>query len=223
MAHGHRADPPQLRRATAAGRRWRPPLAPGRRAQPREVDDVGALGQLPARVDGGAGIGLVRPSRSARPGPGSSSESTASGWPCGDQTSVARSVTTSGSTIVSRCCEVLGRRRPAPPARGTSASSPGLDVLLRRSSWPTRRCSSGPPRRRRGSCATRGSGPRCSSRFWISPRHSRSATTTRFSTRAGTYASFSAWRSLSSSRSAASIAAGVVSCADQTCPLRHLG
>ena len=56
--------------------------------------------------------------------------------------------------------------------------------------------------------------PTRSSRFSISPRHSRSTTASRLRTRAGTNASARAM--LTSSRIAASIAPGVVSCSDQT-------
>ena len=92
----------------------RDPLAPRRRAQPREVDDV-------AIARAGAPRGAARrrrrgprSSRAARTARGPRSASTASQCPCGAQTSVVRSVITSGSTIESRCS-----RCPGPTSRIT--------------------------------------------------------------------------------------------------------
>ena len=72
VAHGHRADlraarARQLRRVEGGG----DPLAPRRRAQPGEVDDVGAARRARrARAPRPRGVGLVRPSRAARPARG---------------------------------------------------------------------------------------------------------------------------------------------------------
>ncbi len=76
-------------------------LAPRRAAQPGQVDHVGLLGQLSGPLDARlAGSGSLTESISTT-WDRCSRASTASWWPCGAQTTVAMSVTTSGSTIVS--------------------------------------------------------------------------------------------------------------------------
>ncbi len=135
----------QLRRATAAGRRWRPrararawsAATPGRRctrARPA------ARARRPRRPESGSFTESIS-TIWAR----SSSASTASGWPCGDHTSVARSVTTSGSTIVSRCWRCCGPTSSTTCSWHT-ASSPGLGSSSAGHGGPARRSLVGPAR-----------------------------------------------------------------------------
>ena len=125
VAHRHRADPAQLvaplRRVEGRGH----PLAPRRRAQPGQVDHVGLRGQLAgARRPPRRGSGSLTESTSTT-WDRCSSASTASGCPCGDQVTVAMSVTTSGSTIVSSFSRWRGPRSSTMRSRA-SAISPGL-------------------------------------------------------------------------------------------------
>ena len=122
----------QVRPPARRVERRRDPLAPRRRAQPGEVDDVGVAGQVVGARQRGLDVRFVlgvdqddlrQPAQRVD----------ASAWPCGDHTIVARSETTSGSTIVSS----LGRWRSpisssmrsrpteiAPDARGVVGADP---------------------------------------------------------------------------------------------------
>ena len=160
VAHGDLADPPELLAPLRAGRRWTPPArarawsaaTPGRRCRRAR-----RAGRRASTAEAGSGSFTESSSTiCAR----SSRASTASGWPCGDHTSVARSVTTSGSTIVWRCSRWCGPTSSTTCSWHT-ASSPGLTssspVIVAHASMRRR----GPAPPRRGSCARRGSGRRC--------------------------------------------------------------
>ena len=93
-------------------------LAPRRGAQPREVDHVGRpreVGRAREARRRPAGRPACRPARCCA---SRRSASTAPSWPCGAQTIVARSGTSSGSTIAARlstCCGPIStstRSRP---------------------------------------------------------------------------------------------------------------
>ena len=121
------------------------------------------------------------------------SASTASGCPCGDHTIVARSLTTSGSTIVSS----LGRWR-SPISSSTRSRpteiAPDCGRVLGADAHASPTAAAGPARPPRGPAATGGSArrARAGSR---SRRGTRVSTiTTMFITRAGTYARSSLWR-----------------------------
>ena len=125
-----------------------------------------------------------RPSRAARPGPCAAARPRASWWPWGDQTTVGRSVTTSGSTIVSRRDRCCGPRSSTTCSWAT-ASRPGSSIVLGDRASPASRSARAPARPRRGRCARRGSARRAPGGCGSRRCHSRSTTTTRFSTRAG--------------------------------------
>ena len=82
--------------------RRRDALAPRRRAQPREVDDVDASRRARTPGRGRRACRARRRSRAARPGRARAAPRPPAWCPCGDHSSVGRSVTTSGSAIVSR-------------------------------------------------------------------------------------------------------------------------
>ena len=140
-----------------------------------------------ARRSASAGVGLVDGVAAARPGASvAASASTASGWPCGDHTTVARSVTTSGSTIVSRCAQVLladvdddrlaQQRELAGLGLGVGAAIVATASIV----VAARLDGADDGARRRGSARRRAAG-------WRSRRCTRVSTTqTRFSARAGT-------------------------------------
>ena len=131
-------------------------LAPGRRPQPRQVDDVHGAQQVSRRAS--------RPAVSC-----SSSESTritsilrssasiASSWPCGDHSTVGSSATSTGSTIVSSRASCSGPDVDLDASRASGGSR--RPAIRRSSSSRPRRSSRGPPRPRTGSCARRGSAP----------------------------------------------------------------
>ena len=179
VADRHGVDARELGAPSAVEGRGHP-LAPRRGAQPGQVDHGGARRARGARLTDEARSGSLIESTSTTWARGRSA-STASSCPWGDQSTVARSETTSGSTIVSssgrcpgprRARSARGRGRPqARIAPDGERGGPGVDrgaAGLDRAQDRARGCSG--PRSRGGSG---------------SPRHSRSATTTRFSTRAG--------------------------------------
>ena len=113
-----------------------------------------------------------------------SSASTACVCPCGAQTTVGRSVTTSGSTIVSMCARCCSPTSTITVSR-SSANSPGRgctsEAIVATASIE----------RRRGSTAHTIVRPACERptnrrRLAISPLHCLSTTQTRLSVRAGT-------------------------------------
>ena len=157
------------------------PLAPRRRAQPGEVDDVGCGRES---VDGARERRAARP---ARPDESISttcaasrarSASTASGWPCGDQTTVARSVTTQrvddrvehrrGAARRSSSIDALAQRARARPASAASSAAivaVASSVVRPGSTRADDRCATGGSGRRlragsRPRRATRGRRPR---------------------------------------------------------------
>ena len=153
-----------------------------------------------------------RPSPAAPPAPGRSSASTTSWWPCGDHSSVGRSVTTSGSAIVSRSSRWRSPSSTTTVSR-SSASSPGARVAfggdrharVQALAAAARRTSTSSARGVVAADAAQAVGDLAAplavdERDHVQhPRRARSC-------------SFSAWRSTSSPRSAASIASGVVPC-----------
>ena len=156
VARRHRADPPQLpapaRRVEGGGH----PLAPRRRAQPGEVDHVGALRQLARALRRGGGVRLHHGVDQHHLGQPQQRVHAPRGARAATTTTVARSLTTSGSTIVSicsRCCSPMSTSTSS----WQSASSPGAGSPSTSSS-PRRRSSCGPARPRRGSAARGGSG-----------------------------------------------------------------
>ena len=102
VAHGHRADPAQLLPPDGRVEARRHPLAPGGRAKPGEVHHVGLLGQLPGAPHGLGRVGLVHRVDQHDLSQRSAASRAPSRCPWGAQISVARSVTTSGSTMLSR-------------------------------------------------------------------------------------------------------------------------
>ena len=102
-------------------------LAPRRRPQPCQVDDVGGISSSAARASASAGVGLAVGVEQHHVDMIASSEAMASSWPCGDHSSVGNSPRSTGSITVSRLRQMVRSRGRSRPARGSprAASSEG--------------------------------------------------------------------------------------------------
>ena len=216
VADGDRGDAAERRAQRRRVERGRDALAPRRRAQPREVDDVGVLGELapraasdsrdvrlvlgvdehdlrqpPQRVDR-LGVAVRRPHHRRE---------------VGDQQRVDDRVELGQVPRADVELHALAGDRDV-------ARAAARRRRCRRP--PTRRASCARPRPRTARAATGGSGRRAGSGSRSRRGTGASTTTTTLSTRAGTNGWSEWWCSTTMSRSAASILAGVVSRSDQT-------
>ena len=183
----------QVRPPARRVERGRDPLAPRRRAQPREVDDVGVARRGRRRAS-------ARPRRRARPGsrsarsaPAGAARRSPSSCPCGDHTIVAR------SRDHQRVDDRVELRQVALADQQLDALAPDRDRARARrvvgaDPHGRRRACAAPARPRPATSRDGWKRPTRWSRFSISPRNSLSTITTMFITRAGTYARSSLWR-----------------------------